>query len=203
MIGYLNGKIFHQSESGTSCQWIVLVESVGYEVQVPKSAKYVGMKPGTPVSVYVHTHVREDALQLFGFLSLVDREIFQTLIQMSGIGPKLALSVLSGMDVDELIPALMNRDIDALTRIPGIGKKTAERMMVELGDLVGKKVSSGALPRASGASAHPDLTEARSALLSLGYREADFSRILSDLTASGEARDVENLIRSTLQRLAK
>ena len=113
---------------------IVDVQGVGYDVLVPLSTFYGVGEPGTPVTLRVHTHVREDALQLFGFLSPLEQQLFERLITVSGIGPKLALAVLSGIEPNDLVQAIRQGDVARLTRTPGVGRKTAERMVVELKD---------------------------------------------------------------------
>ena len=134
MIGHLKGSLLEASPD------LVLLDvgGVGYEVRIPLSTYYEVQKlpPGATASLFIHTHVREDALALFGFWTERERRLFLKLIAVSGIGPKLAQTVLSGMSPDDLVAALARRDVRALSTIPGVGKKTAERMIVELKDKV-------------------------------------------------------------------
>src|SRR3954452_19174651 len=130
MIAHLRGRLLEKHPNRV----IVDVQGVGYEAQVPLSTFYDLVEPGAEVSLRIHTHVREDALSLYGFATLLELQLFERLISVSGIGPKLALAVLSGIEPNELIAAIKQSDIARLTGIPGIGKKTAERIGLELKD---------------------------------------------------------------------
>ncbi len=145
MIGYLKGRILDVSLDGK----ILLgvggdSPSIGYQVLVPASPAYVGCVAGSVVELYIHTHVREDALDLFGFMSREEKELFLTLLGVNGIGPKAALGLLTKVSPGELIEAIVREDTESLIKVPGIGKKTAERVIVELSDSLRKKVEQGA-----------------------------------------------------------
>lgn len=178
MIGYLRGIILDLSPS-----LVVLdVQGVGYEIQIPLST-YYGLNEtgeGEPASLHIHTHVREDALQLFGFATPRDRRLFEKLIAVSGIGPKLAQTILSGMGADDLIAGLSAGDVRRLTTIPGIGKKTAERMVLELREKVKSLAQGGPTGRRAAApETDSDLVQA---LLQLGYKRTDVERVVSKVS---------------------
>src|SRR5919204_2020721 len=136
MIAFLRGQVIEKNPD----RLIVDVHGVGYEVHVPLSTYYDVGEEGTEVSLRVHTHVREDALQLYGFLTTLEQQVFERLIGISGIGPKLAVAVLSGIDTSELVAAVQRADVARLTRVPGIGRKTAERIVLELKDRLAQLV---------------------------------------------------------------
>ena len=133
MIAFLRGRLLEKHPNRV----IVDVQGVGYDVQVPVSSFYGMAEPGGDISLRVHTHVREDTIALFGFSTALELQLFERLIAVSGIGPKLALAVLSGIEPDDLIQAVQRADIARLTAIPGVGKKTAERIALELKDRLG------------------------------------------------------------------
>jgi len=165
MIARLHG-VLHEK---TPEQLIVDVGGVGYQVLVSLQTFYHLPGVGEPVSLLIHTHVREDALQLFGFLEEKEKSYFLLLRGVSGIGPRLALNILSGIPVDELENALHTRDVTRLVATPGVGKKTAERLVVELQEKVGASEVQNGTPTATPS---PLSTEATSALVNLGYRQA-------------------------------
>jgi holliday junction DNA helicase RuvA len=148
---------------------VVDVAGVGYDVLVPLSTFYGLGDPGAAVSLRVHTHVREDVIALYGFATALEQDLFERLIGISGIGPKLALAVLSGIDPGELVRAIRAQDVARLTRIPGVGKKTAERIGLELKDRMPHAAApgSGDAPGGSGSALRDDLL---SALTNLGYK---------------------------------
>ena len=200
MIAFLRGTILEKHPQ----RLIVDVNGVGYEVLVPLSTYFDAAEPGsaTPVSLHVHTHVREDALQLFGFASRFELELFSRLIGISGIGPKLALAVLSGIEPAELVRAVRTQNISRLTSIPGIGKKTAERIGLELKDR---------LPRGFGgadpAPLSPDdrvRADLLSALSNLGYprpmAEKAADRVLRDAAVT---HTLESALRAALKELTR
>lgn len=195
MIAYLAGTLAFKSPAYA----VVDVQGVGYQVFFSLSSYCRLPEPGQPVRVHVHTHVREDALQLYGFLDPVERDLFLLLLEVQGIGPRLALSILSGGSPSELLRAIRDGDAGQLVRIPGVGKKTAARLLVELRD----KVSRTALP--SGLEVEPVAThvakEAISALVNLGYRLAEAERAVAQAQAEG-AENLESLIRAALRRMA-
>ena len=148
MIAFLRGRVLDKQPN----RIIVDVSGVGYDVQVPLSTFYEVGDEGAEVSLRVYTHVREDALQLYGFLTDLERQVFERLIGISGIGPKLAIVVLSGMDSRDVIAAIQRADVARLTGIPGIGKKTAERIVLELKDRLMKLASPVEAGAATGAA---------------------------------------------------
>jgi Holliday junction DNA helicase RuvA len=190
MIGRLTGLLAAKQPP----QILLDVGGVGYEVDVPMSSFYHLPALGERVSLVTHLVVREDAQQLFGFLSEKERAAFRELIRITGIGPKLALSVLSGMNVDELAQCVALQDAARLTRVPGIGRKTAERLLLEL-----KGKLADALP-GGGAPAAGVTTDALHALLALGYAEKEALPALKQLP---EGLSLEEAIRQALKLLAK
>lgn len=190
MIGRLTGTLLEKHPP----QILVDVHGVGYEVDVPMSTFYNLPAVGDKVALYTHFSVREDAQQLFGFLSAKEREVFRTLIRISGVGPRLALSVLSGLNVDELAQAVAMQDGSRLTKIPGVGKKTAERLLLEL-----KGKLADALPTVAGGPAHV-AHDALNALMALGYSDREAAPALKQLP---EGLSLEESIRQALKLLAK
>lgn len=198
MIGSLRGTLAEKDPEGGV---IVDVGGVGYRVQV--SAQTLATLPelGEAVALRCHTHVREDALQLFGFLTLPELELFELLIGVSGIGPKLALTALSGMPVAELVSAIVGGDHRRLQAIPGIGRKTAERVVLELKDrCAGLLPVIPSAPVAAPRLAERQAGEVVTALVNLGYKRAQAERAVARaLEADGElAADLERLLREAL-----
>jgi holliday junction DNA helicase RuvA len=189
MIAFLRGRLLEKHPNRV----VVDVNGVGYDVQVPVSSFYGLGEAGSDVALRIHTHVREDAIALFGFGSVLELQLFERLIAVSGIGPKVALAVLSGLSVDDLAAAIASEDATRLTRVPGIGKKTAERLVLELRD----KLPS-ALPAVKASDPHgPDVLNA---LLSLGYNAREASVAIRDLPPDLALADA---IRQALKGLAK
>jgi Holliday junction DNA helicase RuvA len=178
---------------------VVDVGGVGYRVAIPLSTFYRVGEPGDEVTLLTHTHVREDALALFGFLTPPEQALFERLIAVSGVGPRLAVSILSGIEVPDLVAALRAGDVVRLTRIPGVGRKTAERLVLELKDKVQGLAAEqpSAAPSPSG-SAKEDLV---SALLHLGYSRPEAERGAERALKEGEGR-FEDLLRRTLRILS-
>jgi Holliday junction DNA helicase RuvA len=178
---------------------IIDVGGVGYDVVVPLSTMYAIGDAGSTVNLRIHTHVREDALQLFGFATMLEQELFQRLISVSGIGPKVALSVLSGIEPAELTRAIRSSDVARLTRIPGVGKKTAERVVLELKDRLPQTAATepAATPEA-GDDVRADLL---SALVNLGYNRASVEKTVDKVLHGAENRSFEPLLRETLKLL--
>jgi Holliday junction DNA helicase RuvA len=180
---------------------IVDVGGVGYRVAIPLSTFYRLGEPGDEVSLLTHTHVREDALALFGFLTPAEQALFERLIAVSGVGPRLALSILSGIEAPDLVAALRSGDVPRLTRIPGVGKKTAERLVLELKDKV-----QGLAATEEAAPAVPPSTTAKedlvSALVHLGYSRPEAEKGVGRALAEGEGR-FEDLLRRTLRILSR
>ncbi len=192
MIGRLSGTLLEKHPP----QVLLDVAGVGYEIDVPMSSFYNLPAIGERVTLVTHFVVREDAQQLYGFLSQKERAAFRELIRISGVGPKLALSVLSGMSADDLAQCIVLQDAGQLTRVPGIGKKTAERLLLEL-----KGRLADALPTAGGVSAGAGVThDALGALLALGYSDKEALPALKQLP---EGLSLEDSIRQALKLLAR
>lgn len=195
MIARLFGRIADKQPS----RLIVDVAGVGYDVQVPLSTYYVTADIGGEMSLRIHTHVREDQLALYGFATELELSMFERLIAVSGIGPKLALSVLSGIEPRDLVGAIQRTDLARLTAIPGVGKKTAERICVELRDRLPKAIE--AAPATPGDAMREDLG---SALANLGYHRQAIDKVLDKLlgAATATAR-FEDVLRAALKELAR
>lgn len=206
MIAHLSGTLL--AKHATSV--IVDVGGVGYEVTIPVTTFYDLGEPNTPVRLRIHTHVREDALQLFGFRTERERELFTLLISVSGIGPKSGIAMLSGMSADEIVSAIRTNNLARLTSIPGVGRKTAERLVIELRDKMAS-LSGPALEEEPGvgAAASPEQTEdalredALSALVNLGYQKAAAEKAVTQAAAEGGDLSVELLLRRSLRHLSK
>ena len=206
MIAHLSGTLF--SKQATSV--IVDVGGVGYEVTIPLSTFYDLEDTGKPVQLRIYTHVREDTLQLYGFKTIRERELFLKIISVSGIGPKLGITLLSGMSADELIAAIRTNDLARLTLIPGIGRKTAERLVIELREKVAALTSAQleeALTMkaaATGESRQDDVrADALSALLNLGYQRGSAEKALDGAIGEGGELTVEVVLRRVLRKLAR
>lgn len=194
MIARLHGVL----QEKTPEQLVVDVGGVGYQVLVSLQTFYQLPEAGDLVSLCIHTHTREDALQLFGFLEEKEKTYFLLLRSVSGIGPRLALNILSGIPVDELEAALQARDVTRLVATPGVGQKTAERLVVELQSKVGGAAEASGLPRET----HSRLSsEAVSALVNLGYRRQQVEKMVREIIRGGET-DLADVIRESLWRLA-
>ena len=206
MIAHLSGTLL--SKQATSV--ILDVGGVGYEVTIPLSTFYDLADTGSPVQLRVYTHVREDTLQLYGFKTARERELFLKIISVSGIGPKLGITLLSGMSADELIACIRTNDLARLTLIPGIGRKTAERLVIELREKVAALSSAQleeelrAQAAVSGETTQGSVrADALSALLNLGYQRSSAEKaIVRALNEDGEAT-VESLLRSVLRKIAR
>mgnify|MGYP001544195822 CR=1 FL=1 len=191
MIGRLRGTLVARHPP-----WIVLdVGGVGYELEVPMSTLYDLPEAGGEVTLLTHYAIKEDTAALYGFLHEEERTLFRNLQKVSGIGARIALAVLSGVSTAEFARLVHDGDVTALTRIPGIGKKTAERIVVELRDRVGS-AAQPSQPRAQGRPASPQ-DEAISALQQLGYKPAEAVRLAKD--AAGDGDDAEAIIRKALR----
>lgn len=200
MIAFLSGKLISKQANTV----IVDVGGVGYEVMIPLSTFYELGEIGADVQLRIYTSVREDAIQLFGFRTTRERELYLKLISVQGIGPKSGIAMLSGMSGDEIISAIRTDDLARLVSIPGIGKKTAERLVIELRDKVGE-LSDGSSPRTS-ASQLPTETvfdDALSALVNLGYQKNAAEKALQQAVKDGAEMSVQKLLRAALQTLAK
>jgi Holliday junction DNA helicase RuvA len=177
---------------------VVDVGGVGYDVQVPLSTFYAVGEPGARVALRIHTHVREDALQLFGFSSALELMLFERLLAVNGIGPKVALAVLSGIEPDALIRAVRQSDLGRLTSIPGVGRKTAERLVIELRDRL-PKTDTVEPAGAGGDDVRGDIL---SALANLGYQRAAADKAVDKVLRRIGTRDFEPLLREVLKELA-
>ncbi|HJW45611.1 MAG TPA: Holliday junction branch migration protein RuvA [Lysobacter sp.] len=192
MIGRLKGILVHKQPP-----WLVVdVNGVGYELEAPMSTFYDLPELGREVSLFTHYAQKEDSVSLYGFLREGERRLFRDVQRVSGIGAKIALAVLSGVSVDEFARQVQTGDVTALTRIPGIGKKTAERMVVELRDRAADLAGVGATLNASGAPADPQ-SEAVIALQQLGYKPAEAVRMAAAAVATGD--DAATIIRKALK----
>jgi len=196
MIGLLRGRLLEKRPN----QVIMDVGGVGYLVAVPLSTFAALGELHAEVTLLIHTHVREDALSLYGFLSAREKHLFELLLGASGVGPTLALKILSGMNVEELVPAIRGGDLARLTRIPGVGRKTAERMVVELKD----KLAAIAAEAEKPAAASPAGVEAdvKSALINLGYDERTAEAAVAEARRRAGPSGFEQLLRVTLSALS-
>src|SRR5271168_1000986 len=196
MIGQLRGKLAEKRPNSV----LVDVGGVGYVVAVSLSTYAALGELHTEVTLLIHTHVREDALALYGFISAREKQLFEMLISASGVGPSLALKILSGMSVDELVPAIRGSDLARLTKIPGVGRKTAERMVVELKDkLEAVVLEAQKTPAASPAGAEADVI---SALVNLGYDQRAAESAASEAKRETGTTNFERLLRAALQSLS-
>ena len=195
MIGLLRGRLLDKRPN----QVILDVGGVGYLVAIPLSTFATLGELHAEVTLLIHTHVREDALALYGFLSAREKHLFELLLGASGVGPTLALTILSGMNVEELIPAIRTGDLVRLTKIPGVGRKTAERMVVELKDKLEAVTVEAEKPAASPAGAAADV---KSALINLGYDERAAEAAVSEAKRQAGTANFETLLRATLAVLS-
>jgi Holliday junction DNA helicase RuvA len=199
MIAFLRGRVLDKQPTRV----IVDVQGVGYEVYVPLSTYYDVGEEGSDVSLRVYTHVREDTLQLYGFLTDLERQLFERLISISGIGPKLAVAVLSGVDSRELVSAVQRGDVARLTAIPGVGKKTAERIVLELRD----KLAQLAVPIVADAGATPSGDRLRvdlvSALQNLGYHRPEAEKAVESILTTTPDATFEDALKAALRELMR
>jgi holliday junction DNA helicase RuvA len=198
MIGFLRGRLIDKHPNRV----ILDVQGVGYDVHVPLSTYYDIGDEGADVALRVHTHVREDSLQLYGFLTVLEQQVFERLIAISGIGPKLAIAVLSGIDPRELVSAVQRGDVARLTTIPGIGKKTAERIVLELRDRLQQLAMAPAAsaPAAVGDRLHDDLV---SALVNLGYHRPQAERSVDTALRDDADLSFEQALKRVLKELLR
>jgi holliday junction DNA helicase RuvA len=193
MIGALHGQLAAKDPQ----RLLIDVQGVGYEVEVPMSTFLVLPPAGTAVRLRIHHVVREDASLLYGFATDDERLLFRALLRVSGVGPRMALAVLSGMSAEAFELAIASDDASTLTRIPGIGRKTAERLLVEMRD----HFSAGARPRGMPRPARSAREEAQDALQALGYKPAEATRLLESAGDAGST--TEDLLRAALQGAMK
>jgi Holliday junction DNA helicase RuvA len=200
MIAFLSGKLLEKHVNTV----IVDVGGVGYEVTIPLSTFYELGDAGSNIELRIYTHVREDAIQLFGFKTARERDLYLKLISVQGIGAKSGIAMLSGMNSDEIIAAIRANDLVRLTAIPGVGRKTAERLVMELRDkVVDLAAAAGAMSSSSVLPADTVFDDALSALINLGYQRAAAERALKQASQDGDEVSVQKLLRRSLQVLAK
>ena len=205
MIAHLSGTLL--SKQATSV--IVDVSGVGYEVSIPLSTFYDLEDLGSTVQLRIYTHVREDAIQLYGFKTARERELFLKVISVSGIGPKLGITLLSGMSADEMIASIRTNNLARLTLIPGVGRKTAERLILELREKIADLSSAqleeelGAKPETTELSEDTVRADALSALLNLGYQRSASEKAIDAALGEGGDVTVESILRRTLKKLAR
>lgn len=200
MIAYLSGRLLEKSANSV----ILDVAGVGYDVAIPLSTFYELGEPGSDVQLRIYTHVREDTLQLFGFKTVRERDLFLRLTSVQGVGPKLGVTILSGMSADEIVKSIRSNDLARLTSIPGVGRKTAERLVVELRDKVGElAMAAGAASGGAPLPAEGLFEDALSALVNLGYQRSAAERALQKAAQEGTEASVQKLLRRSLQILAK
>lgn len=199
MIALLSGKIALKSPDAV----ILDVNGVGYRVQIPFSTYFALPEEGAPLSLHIHTNVKEDAIHLYGFLTPEEKQYFQLLLGVTGVGPKLARDILSNIQPEELSSALVRGDLARLSAVPGIGKKSAERLVLELKDKIlklgpppGRQDVSGSVPASS---VRDDVA---SALVNLGYKEGVVTKVLAELDVEVGV-PMENLLKLALKRLMK
>jgi Holliday junction DNA helicase RuvA len=199
MIALLRGRLLEKHPN----RLIVDVHGVGYDVQVPVSTFYQAGEAGQDVTLRIHTHVREDQIALFGFASMLEHQLFERLIGVNGIGPKLALAVLSGIEPADFVRAVQAGDLARLTRIPGVGRKTAERMTLELRDRL-PSGDAAAAPAAAPAAADALRDDVVSALVNLGYQPALVDKaVKAALAGAGDEPVFDAVLRAALRQLSR
>jgi Holliday junction DNA helicase RuvA len=198
MIGHLRGQLADKRPN----QVVVDVGGVGYQVSIPLSTFYALGELRADVALLIHTHLREDSIALYGFLTAREKQFFELLLSASGVGPVLALKILSGMSVEDLVPAIRAGDLVRLTRIPGVGRKTAERIVVELRDKLAAMEAPE--PERAGTAGRTQLeADVISALLNLGYERRNAEKAVEDAQSNGSNANFEDLLRATLQQLSR
>ena len=201
MIGRITGRLVEKQPP----EILLDVGGIGYEIQVPMTTLFELPEPGAELTLYTHFVVREDAQLLYGFGRERDRHLFRNLIKVSGVGPKLALGILSGMDADSFVRCVRRNDAGALVQLPGVGKKTAERLLIEMRDRLKDwmlELDAVAPLAATGSGTVNMLAEAESALVALGYKPAEASRAVAAANGEGLEKS-EELIRRALQSMVK
>jgi Holliday junction DNA helicase RuvA len=200
MIALISGKIVYKGISHV----IVDVQGVGYRVFIPLTTFYELPEAGQVITLHVHTNVKQDAINLFGFYTDQERDLFQLMISVSGIGPKIAMNILSGIDAKDLVNAISGSHVEKLVNIPGVGKKMAERLVLELKDKIIKKMMAGKMPEA-GVLSHADdmMEDVLSALVNLGYKSNIAKDALDKVIRSSEEKlKMDQLLKKTLKTLA-
>ena len=197
MIAHLSGTLLLKNVQ----RIVVDVGGVGYDVAVPLSTFYTVGEPGARIALRIHTHVREDQLQLFGFGTALEQTLFERLISVSGIGPKVGLSVLSGIEPEQLVRAIRSGDVARLVKIPGVGRKTAERLVLELKDRLPQVGAAEAeAPAGAGDDLRDDLL---SALGNLGYQKSAVEKTVDKVLGAADPRVFETVLRQVLRELAR
>jgi len=205
MIAHLSGTLLSKQANSV----ILDVSGVGYEVNIPLSTFYDLEDLGSTVQLRIYTHVREDAIQLYGFKTARERELFLKVISVTGIGPKLGITLLSGMSADEMIASIRTNNLARLTLIPGVGRKTAERLIMELREKVAELSSAqleeelGAKPEATEPTEDTVRADALSALLNLGYQRSAAEKAIDGALGEGGDVTVESILRRGLKKLAR
>ncbi|HZF15306.1 MAG TPA: Holliday junction branch migration protein RuvA [Steroidobacteraceae bacterium] len=198
MIGFLRGRIAVKQPP----LLVIEVNGVGYELEAPMSTHYGLANVGSEVTLFTHLVVREDAHTLYGFATEAERRLFRSLLKVSGVGPRIAIGILSGISADGFQRCVEAQDITALTRIPGVGRKTAERLLIEMRDRVRVLVESIAVtPVGNGGAVASPEGEAYSALIALGYKPAEATRLIKGVDADNAT--TEDIIRRALQSAAR
>lgn len=202
MIGRIRGTLAEKSPG----QVLVEAGGLGYEVDIPYTTFFHLPEVGQELILHTHFSVREDAQSLFGFAARLDRDLFRLLIKVNGVGPRLGLGILSGLDAQQFIRCVENRDAAALVKLPGVGKKTAERLMIEMADRIGQlegqfvpEAASGAPVASTASTEHRPVDEAEAALIALGYRPQEAARAISRVAEEGMS--AEDLIRLALKKM--
>jgi Holliday junction DNA helicase RuvA len=199
MIAQLRGSLVEK----TASRLVVDVAGVGYDVLVPLSTFYVVGDAGTAVTLRIHTHVREDVIALYGFVTKLEQDLFERLIAINGVGPKLALAVLSGIEPAELIRAVRTQDVARLTAIPGVGKKTAERIGLELKDRLPAAVQTAGAAPGAGASSDQLRDDLLSALVNLGYHRPVAEKAIEKVLRASPGMGFEQALRDVLRLMVK
>ena len=200
MIARLSGKLVLK----TTDSLIIDVGGVGYEVNAPLSTFYAVPEEGADISLLIYTHVKEDAIKLFGFLTAMEKKLFIKLISVSGVGPKLAMNILSGMESSQLAIAIKESDTAKMNAIPGVGKKTAERLILELKDKIDSDILTDSVSQTMQQYKKTTIfDDALSALLNLGYRKPDVEKTLDTLIKNDNSLSVEALLKEALKLMAK
>jgi Holliday junction DNA helicase RuvA len=201
MIGQLRGQLLIKKPN----QVLMDVQGVGYDVHIPLTSFYELPDAGSEIVLQIHTHVREDAITLFGFNTQREKSLFLKLISVSGIGPRLGIAVLSGARVEELAKSIADADLSRLTAIPGVGRKTAERVVLELKGQIGRFLAPDAVEESRDVAISDGLQEdILSALVNLGYPKTSAEKALTRVLQSEECdRSFEDVLKHTLRRLAK
>ena len=199
MIAHLRGRLLEKHPNRV----IVDVSGVGYDVHVPLSTFFEMAEPGEEIALRIHTHVREDALLLYGFATLLELQIFERLISVSGIGPKLALAVLSGIEPNELVSAIRTANVPRLTGIPGIGKKIAERIGLELKDKMASFVAADTAASHTTTAVETLRDDVLSALMNLGYHRPLAERAVDSAITKSTGSGFESVLKYALRELAR